>query len=401
MKEQYLSRYEARGVSSSKKEVHAAVKNEDPGLFPGAFCKILPDYLSGSAKHCNIQHTDGAGTKAGLAYLAWKVLGWMDVWAGIVQDSIIMNVDDEMCVGSTGPFLVSQNISRNKALIPGQVIATLVTAQRKLCERLSNLGIPCYPSGGETADLGDLVRTIVVDNTITTRMARKDIIDASNIRPGSYIVGFSSTGKADWEHEEDSSMGSNGLTSARHDTLSPQYRKHTETYCPETPARLIYCGPYNLETPLPGKETMSVARALLSPTRTYTPLVKNILENFGRKYIQAFIHCSGSGQTKIGNFGPKGVIYVKDNLFSVPPLFRMLHGVRKLYWAEMYSTYNMGHRLEMVTPSWSFAKEVIALSKKLGIEARFVGTVEKYDKPDKRAVRIINEEARFDHIYEF
>lgn len=369
------SRYEARGVSASKSEVHAAVAKMDKGIFPGAFCTIHPDYLGGSRAHCIIQHADGAGTKSSLAYLVWKTTGDINVWRGIAADSLFMNLDDAGCAGALGPFLVDMTIGRNKALIPGEVIRTIIEECQNICDWLTDNDMPCIFTGGETADVGDLVRTIIVDNSITTRFRRSEVIDASRIRAPAYIVGFSSTGRAIWEPRPNSGMGSNGLTNARHDTLAKEYRRYPETFAPETDEKLIYCGDYSLTDILPGS-MFSIASALLSRTRDYLPLIQRIVPEIGRKRILGFIHCSGGGQTKIGKFGHAGSVYVKDNLFPVPPLFSMLQKVRKLPWDQMYTSYNMGHRLEAVVKSEKTAERMITISKDCGIDARIVGRVE-------------------------
>ncbi|MEI6528611.1 MAG: phosphoribosylformylglycinamidine cyclo-ligase [bacterium] len=388
------SRYESRGVSSSKEDVHNAIRHLDKGLFPGAFCKILPDVLAGNPKYCNIQHADGAGTKSSLGYLWWKKFGDLSVWKGIIRDSLFMNFDDVGCAGGVGPFLVSLTIDRNKALIPGEVIAELINACQEVCDLLTSLGVPCVFSGGETADVGDLVRTITVDNTVTVRFKRKDVIDAGRIKAPAYIVGFSSTGQAKWETEPNSGMGSNGLTNARHDLLLPVYRKFKETYAPETDKKLIYCGKYYLDDhPLPGDLRFTVGSALLSPTRTYLPLMAKLFKKVGRKHILGLIHCSGGGQTKCGKFGQTGIAYVKDNLFPMPPLFQLLKDVRSLSWLESYASYNMGHRLEAVVKSGAVADECIAVAGSCGIEARVIGrVVANPENPKGREVRITNPE---------
>jgi len=386
-----VSRYEQRGVSSSKTEVHAAVEKLDKGLFPGAFCKILPDYLGHDPEYCNIQHADGAGTKASLAYLVWKLTGDISVWKGIICDSLFMNLDDVACAGALGPFLVSLSIGRNKALIPGEVIKALIEGCQEVCDMLTGYGIRCVFTGGETADLGDLVRTIVVDNTVTVRLPREDVIDAGNIRKDAYIVGFSSTGQTPWESGPNSGIGSNGLTNARHDVLAPLHRSHTETFAPETREYLIYCGDYQLSDLLPGDPRFTIASALLSPTRTYLPLINRLIGYVGRENILGLIHCSGGGQTKIGKFGPKGIQYVKDNLFPVPPLFQMLQKVRNLPIRQMFESYNMGHRLEAVVPDMETAKRCMRAAQADLVEARIIGKTVPNDNPDQRKVVIKTE----------
>ncbi len=370
-----IPRYEQRGVSASKPDVHRAIGQLDPGLFPGAFCKIVPDHLTGDPEYCLLQHADGAGTKSSLAYLVWKLTGNLDVWKGIVRDSLFMNIDDAICVGALGPFLVSLTIARNKALIPGEVIEVLIGTCQELCELLTVHGIPCHFTGGETADLGDLVRTIVVDNTITTRMKRDRVIDAGRVTAPAYIVGFSTLGQSPWETGPNAGMGSNGLTNARHDVLCPDYRVHIETYAPETDPELIYCGDYGLYEPLPGDERFTVATALLSSTRTYAPTVKCILEYVGHERVLGIFNCSGGGQTKIGKFGQRGITYVKDHLSVIPPLFKLLQQARHLSWREMFETYNVTHRLEMVVSSLTVAEACMAIATGDGIEAQVVGNV--------------------------
>ena len=393
------SRYSQRGVSSTKAEVHAATKELDQGIFPGAFCKILPDHLGHDPRWCNIQHSDSAGTKSSLAYLVWKLTGNLEVWKGIIRDSLFMNLDDAGSVGCMGPFLVSLTIGRNKALIPGEIIKVLIEGCQEVCDFLTDWDIPCHFSGGETADIGDLVRTITVDNTITARMWRSRVVDASKIKPPAFIVGFSSTGKARWESEPNSGIGSNGLTNARHDTLAPDYRVHTETFSPETPSDLIYCGEFHISNPLPGDERFTIGSALLSPTRTYLPLIYKIIRNVGIGYILGIFHCSGGGQTKIGKFGKSGIVYLKDNLFPVPPLFQMLQRVHDLPWREMYSTYNMGHRLEMVVRTEKIANECIAISQWYGIEAKIIGTiVPNPENQTSRRVLIKSEYGEFSFV---
>lgn len=382
------SLYEQRGVSSSKEEVHAATNILDKGLFPGAFCSL---YQHENPNNVFALHADGAGTKAGLAYLMWKETDDLSVWRGIAQDAFVMNLDDLICVGATGPFEVSMSIDRNKALIPGEVLGEIIAGCNDMCIKLKDFGINSIYCGGETADVGDLVRTITVNNTFRTQMKKQDVIDASRITPGSFIVGFSSTGKASWEEKENSGMGSNGLTNARHDALSPYYRNFTETYAPETDPEIVYCGKHRLSDPLPGHGSFSVEEALLSPTRTYAPLMKELFHQIGRKSFQALIHCSGGGQTKIGKFGPHGIQYVKEELFPVPPLFNFLKDVRKMSWKEMYESYNMGHRMEAVISDRSVVDDCIKISQSMGIDAKVVGYVTKHPffTEKGRGVRIV------------
>jgi phosphoribosylformylglycinamidine cyclo-ligase len=375
--ERHDERYKQRGVSAGKSEVHAAIDHQDQGLYPGAFCKIVPDLLTGSAEHALVIHADGAGTKSSLAYLAWKEGAAVEkVWPGIAQDSLVMNLDDLACVGCLGPFLISNTIGRNAKLVPGPVIASIVNGYQALCEKLTGLGIPCVMTGGETADVGDLVRTLIVDSTITARLRRDDVIDAANMAPGDVIVGFESTGKASWEEVHNAGMGSNGLTSARHELLGGGYRaQYPETYAPEVPAELIYCGKFKLGDKLPGDGRFTVGEAILSPTRTYLPLIRALLEAIPRSELHGLIHCSGGGQSKIVKFGKLGNRYVKDTPLPVPPLFAALKEATGQSWAECYSVYNMGWRLEAILPA-KHAPAAIAVAAKCGIKAQLVGRVE-------------------------
>lgn len=384
------ARYQARGVSAGKAEVHAAIAAQDGGLFPGAFCKIVADELTGDADHCLAVHADGAGTKSSLAYLAWKEGMGSLVWEGIAQDSLVMNLDDLGCIGALGPFLISNTIGRNAKRIPGEVIAGIVTGYQRVCDLLTREGVPCRMTGGETADVGDLVRTVIVDSTVVCRLRRDRVIDAARMTPGDVIVGFSSTGQAAWEACPNAGIGSNGLTSARHEGLGGDYRaKYPETYAPEIDPNLVYCGKHRLSDPLPGDDTFTVGEALLSPTRTYLPLIKRLLEAIPVGDLHGLIHCSGGGQSKIVKFGrpgaAKGLRFVKDACFPVPPLFRMLQEATGQSWAECYSVYNMGHRLEAVVPA-ARAQTCIDLAQACGIEARVVGRVEERDEPGNEVV---------------
>lgn len=383
-------RYRARGVSAGKDDVHAALDGDDPGLFPGAFCKIVSDELTGEATHCLVLHADGAGTKAALAYLAWRERLGGDPWAGIAQDSLVMNLDDCACVGALGPFLVSNTIGRNAHRIPGEVIAAIVAGYRRVCEVLATEGIVCRLAGGETADVGDLVRTLVVDSTVVARLRRDRVVDAGRMAPGDVIVGFSSTGQAAWEDAPSSGIGANGLTSARHELLAAAYRERfPETYAGETDPALVYCGRYRLDDPLPGDARFTVREALLSPTRTYLPLVRRLLAVVPPTDVHGLVHCSGGGQTKILRFGGAGRAtgnrYVKDALFPVPPLFEALGTAGGQEWAEMYAVYNMGHRLEAVVPPRR-ADDCIALARDCGVEARVIGRVEDRGAPGNEVV---------------
>jgi phosphoribosylformylglycinamidine cyclo-ligase len=384
------TRYRARGVSAAKADVHAAIATQDAGIFPGAFCKIMPDLLAGDAKQCLVIHADGAGTKSSLAYLAWREGFPPELWAGIAQDSLVMNLDDCACVGALGPFLISNTIGRNAKRIPGEVIARIIDGYQKLCDLLTRQGIPCHLAGGETADVGDLVRTIIVDSTVTARLPRDRVIDAGRMVPGDVIVGFSSTGQAAWEAMPNSGIGSNGLTSARHELLGHDYRtRFTETYAPEVEADLVYCGRFKLNDALPGDANFTVASALLSPTRTYLPLIRRLLEVMPRIDLHGLIHCSGGGQSKIVKFGGRGRKngnrYVKDTLFNPPPLFEALKEATGQTWAEMYSVYNMGHRLEAIVPP-NRVDLCLAAARDARIDAQVVGRVESRDMPGNEVV---------------
>jgi phosphoribosylformylglycinamidine cyclo-ligase len=374
------ARYQARGASAGKAEVHAAIAAQDQGLFPGAFCKIIPDLLTGSQEHCLLMHADGAGTKSSLAYLAWREGAGDAVWRGIAQDSLAMNLDDCGCVGALGPFLVSNTIGRNAKRIPGPVIAAIIAGYQEVCAQLAGEGLDCIMTGGETADVGDLVRTLIADSTVTARLRRDQVIDASRMAPGDAIVGFASTGRARWETSVNSGMGSNGLTSARHDGLGGDYRaRYPESYAPEVDPALIYSGPCTLADPLPGGDGMTVGQALLSPTRTYLPLIRDLIAVIGPRDLHGLIHCSGGGQAKIGKFGAvrggRGNRYVKDAPFPVPPLFRYLQEASGCTWKEAYTVWNMGWRLEAVLPQAQVAT-CIRLAEACGIAAQQVGHVE-------------------------
>ncbi len=368
-------RYGMRGVSASKEDVHQAIKYIDKGLFPKAFCKIIPDILSGDPNYCNIMHADGAGTKSSLAYVYWKETGDISVWKGIAQDALIMNIDDLLCVGATNNILLSSTIGRNKNLIPGEVISTIINGTNELCEELSNLGVNVYPTGGETADVGDLVRTIIVDSTVTCRMKRSDVIDNANIQAGDVIVGLSSTGQATYENEYNGGMGSNGLTSARHDVFDKYLSlKYPESYDSSIPSDLVYSGKMKL-TDLIEDLGINAGKLVLSPTRTYAPVISLILKEL-RHDIHGMIHCSGGAQTKILHFLNEGLQVVKNNLFPIPPLFKLIQEQSQTDWEEMYKVFNMGHRMEIYLPK-EHAQKVIDLSKTFNIDAQIVGHVEK------------------------
>lgn len=368
-------RYMMRGVSAMKEDVHAAIKNIDKGLFPQAFCKIIPDTLGGDPEFCNIMHADGAGTKSSLAYTYWKETGDLSVWKGIAQDALIMNLDDLLCVGAVDNILVSSTIGRNKMLIPGEVISTIINGTEELLAELREMGIGIYGTGGETADVGDLVRTIIVDSTVTCRMKRNDVVDNANIRPGDVIVGLSSCGQATYERAYNGGMGSNGLTSARHDVFSKYLaEKYPESYDHAVPKELVYSGSYKL-TDQTENTPLDAGKLVLSPTRTYAPVVKKILDEL-RHEIHGMVHCTGGAQTKVLHFVGENCNVVKDNLFPVPPLFRIIAEQSGTDWEEMYKVFNMGHRLEVfIEPKW--ADRVIELSESFGIEARVVGRIEE------------------------
>lgn len=367
-------RYDLRGVSASKTDVHSAIKNLDKGLYPGAFCKIVPDYLGGDPLWCNIMHADGAGTKSALAYAYWRETGNMDVWKGIAQDSLIMNIDDLICVGATDNILLSSTIGRNKRLVPGEVISAIIGATEELVEELRSMGVSIHPTGGETADVGDLVRTIIVDSTVACRMRRADVIDNARISAGDLIVGMASYGKAAYEKEYNGGMGSNGLTSARHDVFGPAVAdKYPETFDPGLPRELVYCGTKGLTDPVEGAP-LDAGRLVLSPTRTYAPVVKAVLSEL-RPSIHGMVHCSGGAQTKILNF-VEGKHVIKDNLFDVPPLFDLIRRESGTDPREMYKVFNMGHRLEMYCAP-SAARQIIEIAEGFGIEAKVIGRVEE------------------------
>ena len=370
-------RYNLRGVSASKEDVHNAIKNIDKGIFPKAFCKIIPDILGGDPEYCNIMHADGAGTKSSLAYIYWKETGDLSVWKGIAQDALIMNIDDLLCVGATDNILVSSTIGRNKLLIPGEVISAIINGTDELLSELRELGVNAYATGGETADVGDLVRTIIVDSTVTCRMKRSDVISNHRIQDGDVIVGMASFGQATYEKEYNGGMGSNGLTSARHDVFSKYLaEKYPESYDAAVPEELIYSGGLRLTDEIKGLG-LDAGKLVLSPTRTYAPVIKKLLD-YMRPEIHGMVHCSGGAQTKVMHF-VEGVKVTKNNLFPVPPLFKMIQEQSGTDWQEMYKVFNMGHRMEVyVTPDR--AQEVIDITRSFGIDAQIIGFVEKADK---------------------
>ncbi len=371
-------RYDLRGVSASKEDVHDAIKNSDKGLFPKAFCKIVPDYLGNDPEYCNIMHADGAGTKSSLAYVYWRETGDLSVWKGIAQDALIMNVDDLLCVGATDHILVSSTIGRNKNLIPGEVIAAIINGTNELCQELTELGVSVYPTGGETADVGDLVRTIIVDSTVTCRMKRSDVIDNARIKHGDVIVGLSSTGQATYEKEYNGGMGSNGLTSARHDVFARYLtEKYPESYDASIPPELVYSGEMKLTDSVEGIEP-DAGKLVLSPTRTYAPIISLILKELKGK-VNGMVHCSGGAQTKIMHFLGDDLRVVKDNLFPIPPLFQLIQNQSNTDWKEMYKVFNMGHRMELYLPE-AYAGQVIDISRSFNVDARIVGHVEKSER---------------------
>ena len=384
-------RYDLRGVSASKEDVHNAIKNVDKGLYPRAFCKIIPDLLGGDPQYCNIMHADGAGTKSSLAYAYWRETGDLSVWKGIAQDALIMNIDDLLCVGATDNILLSSTIGRNKMLIPGEVIAAIINGTEELLKELRELGVNIISTGGETADVGDLVRTIIVDSTVTCRMRRSDVIDNANIAAGDVIVGLSSSGQATYEKQYNGGMGSNGLTSARHDVFCKAVaEKYPETYDHNVPSELVYSGKIGLTDAVPGVP-VDAGRLVLSPTRTYAPVIKKVLDAM-RPRIHGMVHCSGGAQTKVMHF-VNGKHVIKDNLFPVPPLFKLIQEQSGTDWKEMYKVFNMGHRMELyVAPE--DADAVIEISRSFNIDAQVVGRVE--EAPENR-LTIMSEYGTFEY----
>jgi len=371
-------RYNLRGVSASKEDVHQAIKNINKGLFPKAFCKITPDYLTNDDEYCIIMHADGAGTKSSLAYIYWKETGDISVWKGIAQDALIMNIDDLLCVGATDNILLSSTIGRNKNLIPGEVISAIINGTEELISELKNHGVTIHSTGGETADVGDLVRTIIVDSTVTARMKRADVIDNANIQAGDVIVGLASFGQATYEKEYNGGMGSNGLTSARHDVFAKYLaEKYPESFDASVPNELVYSGQTKL-TDTFENSPIDAGKLVLSPTRTYAPVIKNILEKYNSNQIHGMVHCSGGAQTKVLHF-VDNVHVIKDNLFPVPPLFQLIQEQSKTDWKEMYQVFNCGHRMEIYIPA-HVAQDIIEISKSFNIDAQIVGRVEKSDR---------------------
>jgi len=375
MSSEISKRYSQRGVSASKEDVHNAIKNIDKGLFPKAFCKVVPDYLTNDDDYCLIMHADGAGTKSALAYMYWKETGDVSVWKGIAQDALIMNIDDLLCVGATDNIMLSSTIGRNKNLITGEVLSAIINGTEELIEDLKSFGVTIHSTGGETADVGDLVRTIIVDSTVTARMKRSDVIDNANIKAGDVIVGLESFGQATYEKEYNGGMGSNGLTSARHDVFNNYLaKKYPESFDAAVPEDLVYSGQIKL-TDKVENSPIDAGKLVLSPTRTYAPIIKEILSKFNSETLHGMVHCSGGAQTKILHF-IDNLHIIKDNLFALPPLFKLIQGESGTDWKEMYQVFNMGHRMEIYLPE-AIAEDVIAISKSFGVDAQVVGRVEE------------------------
>lgn len=371
-------KYNLRGVSASKEDVHNAIKNIDKGLFPKAFCKIIPDFLGGDADYCNIMHADGAGTKSSLAYLYWKETGDLSVWKGIAIDAVVMNLDDLLCVGAVDNILLSSTIGRNKNLVPGEVISAVINGTEEFLQEMRDLGVGIYLTGGETADVGDLVRTIIVDSTVTARMKRSDVVDNKNIKPGNVIVGLASYGQATYEKSYNGGMGSNGLTSARHDVFDKFYAQtFPESYDNNLPKEVVYCGGKRMTDPteVPG---VDAGHMVLSPTRTYAPIIRRILDEY-RPKIDGMIHCSGGAQTKVLHF-IDNLHVIKDNMFDTPPLFKLIHEQSGTEWKEMYKVFNMGHRMEIYTDELT-AKGIIEISKSFNVDAKIIGRCEANNAP--------------------
>lgn len=374
MSNEVSKRYAQRGVSASKEDVHNAIKNIDKGLFPKAFCKIVPDHLSNDSDYCLIMHADGAGTKSSLAYMYWKETGDISVWKGIAQDALIMNIDDLLCVGATDNIMLSSTIGRNKSLIPGEVISAIINGTEELIQELKDFGVTIHSTGGETADVGDLVRTIIVDSTVTARMKRNDVIDNANIQSGDIIVGLASFGQATYEKEYNGGMGSNGLTSARHDVFDNYLaNKYPESFDASVPEDLVYSGKMQL-TDSVEDSPLDAGKLVLSPTRTYAPIIKKILDKYNKEHIHGMIHCSGGAQTKILHF-VDDLHIIKDNLFDIPPLFKLIQQQSGTEWKEMYQVFNCGHRMELyVDPA--IAEDLISISKSFNVDAKIIGRVE-------------------------
>ena len=387
------NRYALRGVSSSKEDVHAAIRNLDKGLFPKAFCKIVPDFLTGDPDYCLVMHADGAGTKSSLAYVYWKESGDLSVWDGIAQDAIVMNTDDLLCVGVTDNILLSSTIGRNRQLVPGQVISRIIEASEKFCRTMSEYGVNMILTGGETADVGDLVRTVIVDSTVCARIRRSDVVDNANIKSGDVIVGLASYGKADYEAKYNGGMGSNGLTSARHDVFAKYIAdKYPESYDHSLPEGLVYSGSRKLLEREP-ESGLTYGELVLSPTRTYAPVIKRVLDKY-RKQIDGMIHCSGGAQTKVLHF-IDNLSVIKDNLFETPPLFKAIRRESGTSWEEMYKVFNMGHRMEIYTNP-DIAADIVDISESLGVDARIIGRVESCTTGAK--VKIASPYGNFEYL---
>ena len=387
-----MDKYNQRGVSATKEDVHNAIKNIDKGLYPKAFCKVIPDLLGGDRDYCNIMHADGAGTKSSLAYMYWKETGDLSVWKGIAVDAIVMNTDDLLCVGALDHILLSSTIGRNKGLVPGEVISAVINGTEEFCQQMRDMGIDIVLTGGETADVGDLVRTIIVDSTVTARMRRADIIDNANIKAGNVIVGLASYGQATYETAYNGGMGSNGLTSARHDVFAHEYaKKYPMCYDTNLPDGVVFCGTKHLTDPteVPG---VDAGHLVLSPTRTYAPIIRKVLDEY-RPKIDGMIHCSGGAQTKVLHFIDQYHV-VKDNLFPVPPLFKMIHEESHTDWQEMYKVFNMGHRMELYTDE-ATARGIIDIARSFNVDAQVVGRVEESAKPQ---VTVKSENGVFDYF---
>lgn len=392
------SRYQLRGVSSDKEDVHAAIKKVDKGLFPKAFCKIVPDFLGNDENYCVVMHADGAGTKSSLAYLYWRETGDMSVWKGIAQDAIVMNTDDLLCVGATDNILLSSTIGRNKNLISGKIISAIINGTEEILNQLRSFGIGIYSTGGETADVGDLVRTLIVDSTVVCRMKREDVIDNARIEEGNVIIGLASYGMSNYETEYNGGMGSNGLTSARHDVFSHIYaQKYPESYDNEIDKTVVYSGSCLLqdEIKIDEKNRITAGKLVLSPTRTYAPIIKKILEKY-KSQIHGMVHCSGGGQTKILHFLNQNLAVVKDQLFDVPPLFTLIQKESNTNWKEMYKVFNMGHRMEIYVPE-SIASEIISLSKSFHVDAKVIGRVKRKVENEAR-LTIKSEHGTFEYV---
>ena len=374
MSQEISKRYAGRGVSAGKEDVHNAIKNVDKGLFPQAFCKIVPDHLTGDEDYCLIMHADGAGTKSSLAYMYWKETGDLSVWRGIAQDALIMNIDDLLCVGATDNIMLSSTIGRNKNLIPGEVISAIINGTEDLLKDLKEFGVEIHSTGGETADVGDLVRTIIVDSTVTSRMKRAEVIDNANIKPGNVIVGLASFGQASYEKEYNGGMGSNGLTSARHDVFSKALaKKYPESYDNSIPKELVYSGTKSLTDTIENSP-LDAGKLILSPTRTYAPIIKKILSKYSNREINGMVHCSGGAQTKILHF-IEDLHIIKDDMFEVPPLFNLIQQESGTDWKEMYQVFNMGHRMEIYVDE-AIAADIIEISRSFNVEAKIIGRVE-------------------------